>query len=196
MLTATALIASVFLNGVNIDGLRGQSFEKCRAVKIDDNGDVHLDCPAYQVEQAPAAQKAQPAAHIETAAPKAVTASTTASLSKHYWLVAEQTAECAALVDVEIFLNASRLRSVKQAESQSGVDITPKVKAGKNSLTVLVSRKAGADGAAQAACGRVFIGSGTEAAGSKAVVEDVVRDHKLAVPASRDETFELAFEAR
>ena len=137
MLTATALIASVFLNGVNIDGLHNQSFEKCRAVKIDDNGDVHLDCPAYQVEQAPAAQKAQPATHTETTGAKAVTASTAASLSKHYWLVAEQTAECAALVDVEIFLNASRLRSVKQAETQSGVDISQKVRAGKNSLNVI-----------------------------------------------------------
>lgn len=195
MLTAAALIASVFLNGVNIDGLRNQSFEKCRAVKIDDNGDLHLDCPAYQVEQAPA-QKAQPASHTVSGAAKAVPASAS-SLSKHYWLVAEQTPECAALVDVEIFLNASRLRSMKQAESQSGVDITPKVKSGKNALTVLVSRKAGAaEGTSQAACGRVFIGSGTEAAGSKAVVEDVVRDHKLAVPSGHDETFELAFDAR
>jgi hypothetical protein len=48
------LLATLFLNGVNIDGLRDQTFEKCRTVRIDDKGDVHLDCPAYEVEgQAP-----------------------------------------------------------------------------------------------------------------------------------------------
>ena len=51
----TLLLASIFLNGVNIDGLRGQKFDKCRTVRIDERGDVHLDCPGYQVERPPAA---------------------------------------------------------------------------------------------------------------------------------------------
>ena len=54
------LLASVFLNGVNVDGLRSQSFEKCKSVKIDDRGDLHLDCPGYQVEAAPGASAATP----------------------------------------------------------------------------------------------------------------------------------------
>ena len=44
------LSAAIYLNGVNIDGVRAQSFEKCRSVRIDEKGDVHLDCPGYQVE--------------------------------------------------------------------------------------------------------------------------------------------------
>ena len=47
---APALIAAVFLNGVNIEGVRSQTFEKCRTVRLDEKGDVHLDCPGYQVE--------------------------------------------------------------------------------------------------------------------------------------------------
>ena len=51
------LAASLFLNGVNVDGLRAQSFEKCKTVRIDDKGDVHLDCPGYQVEAPAAGQR-------------------------------------------------------------------------------------------------------------------------------------------
>ena len=54
----TLLLASVYLNGVNIDGLRSQKFEKCKAVRIDDRGDVHLECPGYQVENQAAAAPA------------------------------------------------------------------------------------------------------------------------------------------
>jgi hypothetical protein len=44
--------ASVFLNGVNIDGAKAQSFEKCRSARVDEKGNVHLDCPGYQAEAA------------------------------------------------------------------------------------------------------------------------------------------------
>ncbi len=40
MMPTWLLAASVFLNGVNIDGVRGQNFEKCRAVRIDDKGNL------------------------------------------------------------------------------------------------------------------------------------------------------------
>src|SRR5258708_35825944 len=64
---ASALIGAVFLNGVNIEGVRSQTFEKCRTVRLDEKGDVHLDCPGYQVETpaapvAPAARAPAPPA--------------------------------------------------------------------------------------------------------------------------------------
>jgi hypothetical protein len=48
-----ALLASIFLNGVNIDGVRNQSFEKCKSARIEERGDVRLECPGYQVEAPP-----------------------------------------------------------------------------------------------------------------------------------------------
>src|SRR5260370_40615876 len=81
------LLASVFLNGVNIDSLRSQTFEKCKTVKIDERGDVHLDCPGYQVET----QQPQPAPLVPSApsAPPAVPAAVASAITKHYWLVGE-----------------------------------------------------------------------------------------------------------
>ena len=43
----------IFLNGVPIDGVRGQQFSNA-TVRIDDQGRVHIDAPDYEV--APAAE--------------------------------------------------------------------------------------------------------------------------------------------
>jgi hypothetical protein len=46
---------SVFLNGVKIDRLKSQTFEKCK-VTIDENGNVHIHAPGYSVRD-PGANK-------------------------------------------------------------------------------------------------------------------------------------------
>ena len=89
----TLLLASVFLNGVNIDTLRSQKFEKCNAVRIDDRGDVHLDCPGYQVE----AQAAP--------APAQVPAALAAAITRRYWLVTEENDGAATQYEVDVFVN-------------------------------------------------------------------------------------------
>lgn len=77
VLTATALVltlsaparaGSVFLNGVNIDGVTSQKFEKA-TVQIDEKGNVLIDAPAYKVEvqgPPPAAAPAQPQVALST----------------------------------------------------------------------------------------------------------------------------------
>jgi hypothetical protein len=44
-----AQAGSVFLNGVNIDGVTAQKFEKA-TVRIDEKGNILIDAPAYKVE--------------------------------------------------------------------------------------------------------------------------------------------------
>ena len=111
-MTLLALLASVFLNGVNIDGLRSQSFEKCRSIKIDDRGDVHLDCPGYQVEaQAAPATPPPPVVAAAMAGPPA-------AISKHYFLVTDQTDGAAAQYDVDVFVNSKWIRKVKSGDAQ------------------------------------------------------------------------------
>ncbi|MDQ3264899.1 MAG: hypothetical protein M3Y59_14725, partial [Myxococcota bacterium] len=50
LIPAMALGGSVFLNGVNIDGLTDVKFEKA-TVRIDANGNVLIDAPHYKVVQ-------------------------------------------------------------------------------------------------------------------------------------------------
>lgn len=44
-----AMARKVFLNGVDITGLRSQTFKNAN-VHIDENGDIHLDAPGYKVQ--------------------------------------------------------------------------------------------------------------------------------------------------
>src|SRR5438067_6946699 len=95
------LLASVYLNGVNVDGLRSQSFEKCKSVKIDDRGDVYLDCPGYEVQsQAAPVVPAAPPAPVAAASMAPVPPA--AVISKHYWMVSEDANGAQAQYDFDV----------------------------------------------------------------------------------------------
>ena len=130
------LLASTFLNGVNIDGLRSQSFEKCKTVKLDDRGDVYLDCPGYEVQaQAPPAAPAS--APIVPSAPTPAVASSTlgappATISKHYWLVSEENP--GAQYDLDVFVNSKWVRRVRAGDPQIVLEVTRYLTPGPNKV--------------------------------------------------------------
>src|SRR5947207_3351629 len=101
------LLASVYLNGVNVDALRSQKFDKCKSVRIDERGDVHLDCPGYQVEQ-------QAALTPAPLVPSAVAA----AMSRRYWLVTEEKDGALAQYEVDVFLNGKFIRKIRAGEPQ------------------------------------------------------------------------------
>jgi hypothetical protein len=119
------LLASIFLNGVNIDGLRNQSFEKCKSAKVDERGDVHLECPGYQVEAPPpsAPPLAQPASFVPGA-----------PISKHYWMVSENQDSANAQYDLDVFVNSKWVRKVKAGQPQIVVEITKFLNPGSNKI--------------------------------------------------------------
>jgi hypothetical protein len=65
LIAAPALAGSVYLNGVLVDGLTNQKFERVQSVRFDEAGNVYIDAPAYKVEVqqsgAPAPVQAAPA---------------------------------------------------------------------------------------------------------------------------------------
>lgn len=162
----TILLASVFLNGVNVDGLRSQAFEKCRLVKIDDRGDVHLDCPGYQVEGAPAAAPAP-------APPVAVPAIARPALAKHYWLVTEHSDGGAAQYDVDIFVNSKWIRKVKSSEEQIVLEITKYLSPGPNKVLFAATKhlEAGRKSASPGAYVKVIVGEG-ESGGNNVMIDN------------------------
>jgi hypothetical protein len=109
------LAASIYLNGVNIDGVRNQSFEKCKSARIDEKGDVRLDCPGYQVDP-----------------PK--TGPQAASATKHYWMVSESEDSAAAQYDIDVFVNSKWVHKIKAGDPQVVLDITKCVTAGPNKI--------------------------------------------------------------
>jgi len=127
----TLLVASVFLNGVNVDGLRSQTFEKCTAVRIDERGNVNLDCPGYRVEQ----QAAAPAAPV-------VPAATAAALTRHYWLISEDRDGAATQYEVDVFVNGKFVRKVKAGEPQVVLEITKHLHPGVNKVLFAATKHA------------------------------------------------------
>jgi hypothetical protein len=158
------LLASVFLNGVNVDALRSQAFEKCRSVKIDERGDVHLECPGYQVEAAPTAAPA-PAVAVSGIAPPALT--------KHYWLVTEHSEGGAAQYDVDIFVNSKWIRKVKSSEEQIVLEITKYLSRGPNKVLFAATKhlEAGRKSSSPGAYVKVIVGEG-ESGGNNVMIDN------------------------
>ncbi|MCP3144926.1 hypothetical protein [Pyxidicoccus xibeiensis] len=165
-----ALAGSVFLNGVKIDGVTNQKFEKA-TVRIDEAGNIHIDAPGYAARvstvtpsaaapvaaptQAPTAQApvAQaPAAAPVAGAPAAPVAQAPAPgapaqapavpgrITQRYWLVTEQTVPGMTDYDIDVFVNSTWLRKLRGNEDQVVADITRHLHPGANTVT-LIARK-------------------------------------------------------
>ena len=166
----TLLFASVFLNGVNIDTLRSQKFEKCNAVRIDDRGDIHLDCPGYKVET----QAVPP--------PAPVPAAVAAAITKRYWLVTEEQDGAATQYEVDVFVNGKWLRKIKAGEPQVALEITRSLHPGANK--VLFASTKHADGGRKSASPqswlKLVVGEGESGANTVTIDNPLIETRRTA----------------
>jgi hypothetical protein len=184
------LATSIFLNGVNIDGVRNQSFEKCKSARIDDKGDVQLDCPGYEVERPsasdPAAQKgAQPA----PAVPGTVT--------KRYWLVSEAQDSAAAQYDLDVFVNSKWVRKVKAGEPQIVLEITRFITAGPNKILFAATKhiEAGRKSDQAASYLKITVGEG-EAGGNTVTIDNPLIECKRTAAETENVNEEFTIQGR
>ena len=167
------LLASVYLNGVNIDGLRSQKFEKCKAVRIDDRGDVHLECPGYQVEQ-----QAVPAVAPAPLVPSAVAA----AMTKRYWLVTEDKDGALAQYEVDVFVNARFIRKIRAGEPQVVLEITRYVHPGANKVLFAATKRAegGRKSASPASFLKLVVGEGNEGGNTVTIDNPLIESKRTA----------------
>jgi hypothetical protein len=184
------LLASTFLNGVNIDGLRSQSFEKCKTVKIDDRGDVYMDCPGYEVKEAPA-----PAAALPPAIAASIPVAPPAAITKHYWLVSEEKA--GAQYDLDVFVNAKWLRKIKGGEPQIVLEVTKYLHPGANKiLFAATKRMEGArSNVSPASFLKVTVGEG-EAGGNTVMIDNPLVECKRTAAETDNVNEEFSLQAR
>lgn len=132
---ASALAASIFVNGTQVDGaLSNYKLEKCTA-SFDAQGDLHLDCPGYnfKVETEQGLAPAPSAAAPQQAAVKP-------KLSRQYVLFTSQSTIGATGFDVDVFINGVLAARLKNEDVQVIEDVTPHLRKGENTVT-FVSRK-------------------------------------------------------
>lgn len=172
LLPASALAGSVFLNGIRVDGLTNQKFEKV-TVRFDDQGNLHIDAPGYVVRvpnqvqlpalpRAPAATAAPvapapapaPAATPAPAAPAPAPAPAPAAapapapppeparLTRRYWLVTEQTVPGGTGYDIDVFINSKWVRKLLNGQQQVVAEVTAYLRPGENTVLLMARKQA------------------------------------------------------
>ena len=116
---STAVNASVFLNGVNVDGVVNQTFENC-TVKIDEKGNVLITAKGYEV------QSSVPKAQVPPTAPALE------AVTKQYFLVTDTSGPGLAQFDVDVFINSAWVKRVTPADEQIILDVSRHLHKGKN----------------------------------------------------------------
>ncbi len=143
--------ASVYLNGVNIDGVAGQRFDNCTVV-IDERGNVRIEAKGYAVRvdgaegggaatppQGGAAGASSPAGATGSSAgvttpgyASAGSAAAQGRLTRRYFLVAEQKVEGGAQYEVDVFVNAQWIRKIQGTEGSLPIEVTRYFRPGPN----------------------------------------------------------------
>ena len=134
LVPAVALAGGLYLNGVNIDGVTNQRFEKA-TVKIDEKGNVFIDAPGYAVKSVEGGKGGQAGSSNDDGPGR---------LTKRYWLVTEQTVPGMTEFDIDLYVNSRWVRKLKNNDEQIVTEVTKYLTPGKN--TVLLTAKKVAPG--------------------------------------------------
>src|SRR5438105_8189943 len=178
--------ASIFLNGVNIDGVKAQSFEKCRSVRLDEKGNVHLECPGYQAESlGGSGLPTIPVAGASLVTPR---------LAKHYFLVTEQTDGASAQYDVDVYVNSRWVRKVRSGDEQIVLDITRFLSPGRNKLLFAATKRAPKTGPATSFV-RFIVGEG-ESSGAQVLIDNPLLECKRSAADTDNVNEEFTVQAR
>jgi hypothetical protein len=211
LLPASALAGSVFLNGVRIDSVRGQTFEKV-SVRIDEQGNVHIDAPGYAVRTVPAPAPAPAPAPVVAPAPAPTPAPVVAPpapapapaqepvptrITKRYWLVTEQETPGMTGYDIDLYVNSQWVRKLRNVEQQVIAELTGNLQPGKNTVT-LIARKvdgAGGSGGSRGQVFRVLIGEGNMG-GSNVMLDNVLVRFQRTAADTEDTTEDFTLSTR
>ncbi len=120
---------AVFLNGVNIDGVTGQTFDAC-SVTIDDKGNIYILAKGYEVQSS--APKPNTKMAEADAPPEPVT--------KRFFLVSEQNVTGMSQYDIDVFINSTWIKRLGADEPQVVLEISKHLHKGKNSVHFMATK--------------------------------------------------------
>ena len=215
MVPVSALASSVYLNGVRIDGVTNQKFEKA-TVRIDEKGDVFIEAQGYAVRvltpapatpapvaAAPVAPAPAPAAPAPAAAPAqpppaaAPSPDAPPSLTRRYWLVTEQSVPGMAEYDIELYINSKFIRKLRNNEEQVITELTQQLQPGKNTILLSAHKVVLGDRKSYSPQHyfKVIIGEGNEGGGRVMIDNPIIRYQRTAAD-SKDDSGEFTLTTR
>jgi hypothetical protein len=126
---ASVLAGSVFLNGVNIDGVTNQKFDHAN-VRIDERGNVLIDAPGYAVKTVQPGMQGMTTPVTGTGVPMVPPP----QLTRRYWLVTEQSVPGMTEYDIDVYVNAKWIRKLRNSEEQIVTEVTKFLQPGRNTV--------------------------------------------------------------
>ncbi len=148
LVTAAALAGSVYINDVEVNGIKDQTFEGV-TVSFDATGDIHIDAPGYHIEV-----EDQP-----TAAPEPGPPPGTPAPRGRWWLVTEDNDSLGHVV--EVFLNGRLARRIPSGEEQMIIDVGEFLLMGDNAVKIVSNSTSASGGTFY-----VYLGGGSNDAGT------------------------------
>jgi hypothetical protein len=168
LFSGSALAGSVYLNGVKIDGVTNQKFEKA-TVRIDEKGNVLIEAPGYAVKQ------------LE-GGPLETPVSNSGVIHKQYFLVTEQNVVGMTEYDIDMYVNSKWVRKLKSVEDQIVSEITKNLVPGKNTV-MFIAKKVAPEARKSLSSThffRIIIGEGTMSGDHVMIDNPVVRFERTA----------------
>ena len=174
---AAPVRASVFLNGVNIDGVTNQTFDNCKVV-IDDRGNVFITAKGYQVKAVGSHAAAVPAPAASAGGPPTM----------HYWLVTEKSAPGMTQYDMDLYINNKLVRRLPSKEGQVVMNITKYLQSGPNKIYIMAKKNltGGRRSSSPQHYFRLIMGEGTTSEGQNVFIDREVLSYKRTAADSRN----------
>ncbi|NOZ85844.1 MAG: hypothetical protein GXP49_06210 [Deltaproteobacteria bacterium] len=170
LLTAGAALArSIYLNGVKVDGLTNQVFKGCQ-VQIDDQGNVYITAPGYQVKTV-----GQDNSNSAMSGPATKTRPTT--MTKRYWLVTQVKGD--AQYDVDVYINSKWIKKIRSTDEQIVYEITKYLNPGQNKVHFSATKNlsAGRKSFSKTVFLRIIIGEGNMG-GDNVMIDNPIIDKR------------------
>ena len=158
-----AQAGKVYLNGVDISAVRGQTFKQATVI-IDSNGDIRINAPGYKVELVDQSQteKAPP-----KEAPSAISpdpGGPNAVLTERYFLVTQPSKAGRAQYDFSVTVNGVKRKEIKAGTSQIIMEMSSWLRVGNNDIIIAANKnlEGGQLSTSPADEARIMIGTGHE----------------------------------
>lgn len=195
VVSPTFAAPSVTLNGVNIDGVKGQKFENCTVV-IDEKGDIHIQAKGYAVKGGAEGAPGTPTASSTRPPALDARASAGGKVARRYFLATDHSSP-GTQYDLAIFINAQWIREVKASEPQVVMEITKYLRPGANKVTLAATKRVVGD---RLAYGkdvqlRVVVGEGN-VGGDHVMIDVPLIETALTAAEIEDRTQEFVIEVR
>ncbi|MBW1879169.1 MAG: hypothetical protein JRI25_13280 [Deltaproteobacteria bacterium] len=158
---SVAMAGTIYVNGVDVTGLRGQSFDNV-TITFDSNGDVHISAPQYEIEvvdpQAPTIPPPTTSPDPPRTAPPLPTPPSGVAEGR-WWLISEDNGSAGHTV--EIFINDTPVQTVQSQGEQIIEDVGPWLRPGTNRIKMVSMSRDASGGALY-----VYLGTGSNDSGT------------------------------